>query len=73
MEEILFSEWNEFTFSYAVVNPLWSNDVKIGLLDDSFDVECCLSPVREIHSVSRDLRVVFPLYTTSSDSWLVAN
>lgn len=41
MEEVRFPEWDQLSLSHAVVDPFWSYDVKLGLLDYSFDVECC--------------------------------
>jgi hypothetical protein len=68
MEEVLLPEWDKFSFSHAVEDPLWSYDVKLGLLDDPFDVECCERFVRDVWIDGKDLRVVVPLYITNSDS-----
>ena len=46
MEEILFPEWDQLAPSYAVMDPLWSDDVELCFLDDPFDIERCQSHVR---------------------------
>jgi hypothetical protein len=67
MEEVLFPKRNQLAFSNAVVDPLWSYDVELGLLDDPFNVERCKYSVRDIWLGGGDLRVVVPLYTTNRD------
>ena len=53
MEEVFFPEWDQLASSYAVINPLRSYNVKLGLLDDPFDVDGCRYSVRRMFGSAR--------------------